>query len=529
MQCNSIGGGSMEQLSLPDFPFSLLVLAPFTSVSKGDTACLPLAVDPLDINQALAALAPSCFISLDSDLCPSGGMNLQFHKTADFTPDGLVRSQPYLRDLMAADQFCRQAAQDALSRGELMEGLRKWPELPELPAVQETKKTESENVLDNLLSMVDLPGVQASGAKTAATAPGSYGELALRIVEIIFSDPNFRLMESCWQGLRFTGSYLDGAGRLFILPVLPEDLILRLDELKASIIASPPSLLLIDQAFTDSPASMHILDQLAQFAREMLVPALAWVNAPFFQINSWDELDRLSFLPHHLDDGSFAEYRRLQQSDQGRWLALTCNRFLNRFSYGPENNPRLLPFRETRPPWLSPIWAAAALMASAVRQTGWPSGISSPHRLLDDLALHMGNSSDPSPLEIRLSADRSDQFVRCGIIPLTGAKGADSAFLAGDVMVSPDVSLSYQALVSRVSHFVLWCRDHWQGPMAPDELAEQLRLAFRLFAEKECTSSAGRLTVECSDGEAGIQVSFRWLPSRQILPVEQEIVLEFVW
>ena len=521
----------MEQMSIPDLPFSILALAPFTPAATDVVNAEPLAVDPLDIDQALAAMTPSFFLSLPVEECPAGGLQLQFQRMRDFTPDGLMESQPYLKKLLAADRFCQEAEQQKMSRQDILTGLRPWSELPLISLSSDKKITKEEkSPLDNILSMVDLPDSKSSARGDAASKAGSYGALACRILDAIYADSTFRSLESSWQGLRYLGRYLaEAGGRLSILSVSPANLEEIVEELGDQVIGNPPSLLLVDRAFTSSRKSVQRLDQLARFGQEMLVPVLTWMDASFLQIGNWQGLDRLPFLPHHLENASFAKYRRFRKSDPGRWLGLACNRFLARFPYGPDNRSRFLPFKETGLPWLSPVWAVAALMAACVERTGWPGGMTIRQYPLEDLALQMETSAGPSPIEAQLSESRLDQLFRCGIMPLAGWKGTDSAFLASDVMVSSDTSLSYQALIGRVSHFILWCQDHWQDSFQAEELAERLRTGFHLFAEKQSASPAGELTIQCHDDGQRIQVYFCWIPSRKILPSGQEIVLEFFW
>lgn len=522
----------MEQLSIPDFPFSILALAPFTSGADPDATPELMVVDPLDIDQALAALVPSFFLSLPVAECPAGGFQLRFERMRDFTPDGLLQSQPYMRNLLAADRFCLEAAQQKKPVEEIREGLRKWPDLPSITLTPKDKvREEKKSSLDSLLSMVALPDERGSAGADTATGAGSYGELALKIMDTIYGDPYFRRLESCWQGLRYLGrSLAEAGGRLSILSVNPDSIEQFLDEQRGQVILDPPSLILVDQPCGSSERSIRLLTHLASFGQEMLVPVITWLEASFFQIKNWQDLDRLPFLPHHLEGAPFARYKSFQKSGSARWLGLCCNRFLARFPYGPENRSRLLPFREKDNPWLSPVWALASLMAIRVKQTGWPTGMASTSQsCLEDLALVQEGSAEQSPLEIQWNESRLEQISRCGIMSLAGWKRRDIAFLAGDVMASMDMSLSYQTLVSRASHLILWCRDNWQDSFQADELANRLRTAFQLFAEKQGKSAVGDLSVACRNDKGAIQVSLRWVPCREILPGAQEIVLEFTW
>ncbi|AGF79226.1 hypothetical protein UWK_02690 [Desulfocapsa sulfexigens DSM 10523] len=522
----------MEQISIPDFPFSILALAPFTSeVNPGVTVKL-LAVDPLDIDQALTALMPSFFLSLPVAECPAGGLHLRFRKMRDFTPDGLLQSQPYLENLLAAHRFCLEAEQQKKSTEVIIEGVKKWPDLPPISLTQKKKdEEEKKSSLESILSMVALPEEDSSVKGATAGGTGFYGALARKILDSIYTDPIFRSLESCWQGLRYLGRHLaEAGGRLSILPISHNNIEKVLDEQREEIILDPPSVILVDQPLSSSERSVQMMTQLASFGQEMLVPVLTWLDASFFQIENWKNLDSLSFLPHHLEKASFARYKGLQNSDLSRWIGLSCNRFGTRFPYGPENRSRLLPFREKEMLWLSSVWGVAALMASRVRQTGWPTGMASSRQIcLEDLALALEGSVEQSPLEVQWSESRLEQVSRCGIMALAGWKGRDSAFLAGDVMASTDSSLSYQTLLCRVSHFILWCRDNWQEPLLADELASRLHTAFQLFTKKQGEYPVGDFGVECHDDKGAIQVLFRWIPSRHILPSGQEIVLEFGW
>lgn len=523
----------MEQISIPDIPFSILALAPFTPEISHEASAKILTIDPIDIDQTLLVMAPSFFVSLPLEICPAGGVQIQLQRMRDFTPDGLLESQPYLTQLLEADLFCNEAEQQKMSPQDILQRLKTWPALPQLlPASAKEFTKGKSSSLENILSMVDLPGSQSSVQVEASTgAGGTYGALACQILDAIFADPTFRSLESCWFGLRHLGRYLAAAGgRLEILSASTEDIKEVLEENRERLITQPPSLFLIDQAFSSSERSIQILDTLAQFGQEMLVPVLAWADYSFFQISSWIELDKLSFLPNYFEGASFASYRSLQQSDSGRWIALACNRFLTRFPYGPEYRSRVLPFKEQGLAWHSPVWGVAALMASRVKEIGWPTGMaSSAQCLLEDLAITTEGLKEPGSLEVKLSKNRLEQLTCCGIMPLAGRKGTDTAFLAGDVMLAKNISLSYQLLVCRVSHFILWCRDHWQECMQEEELESRLRTGFQLFAEEQGPFPAGDVTVTCRLAQGALNVSFCWRPSSQILSTRQEIVLEFSW
>lgn len=519
----------MEQIPLPNLPFSVLAIASFSPARQPDDQ--PLSVDPLEIDEALSKLSPTLFISLPHEDCPAGGIELCFRKMQDFTPDGLLKSQAYLQDLLAADRFCHEAEQRQTAPDEIQAALKKWPALPVIvPAARKkSKKEETTGALDALLSMVDIPDTPKSVEKNPETK--TYKTLACRILTAIYADPGFRTLESCWQGLRLLGRSLSaGNGQLSIVPGTAADLNEILENLRETVLRNPPSLLLLDTLFNSSEVSVQAMKRLADFGQEMLVPTTASVDAAFFQIDSWHELNTLSYLPNLLEGSAFARFTSFRNSDSGRWLSLSCIRFLLRFPYGADNRSRLLPFQEDSPLWITPVWALASLMAERSAQCGWAAGFAFPRPLLlEDLALDLEGSEEQKTLEILLNQSRAEQMADCGIIPIAGWKGKDTAFMAGDVMVSGDVSLSYQTLVCRVSHFLLWCRDAWQEGYQAEELEKRIRTAFLTFSENPEIGSAGELLVECHGEDQGIHLFFQWKPTPQILPDGQAVTLEFIW
>lgn len=520
----------MEQLSLPDLPFSILVLAPFVPQGSDKAILETVSVNPLDIDLALAKFAPRLFIPLPDRICPEGGLHLQFKRLIDFTPDALLRNQHYLKNLLAADSYIKKAKQRNIKQQEIREGLKEWSDLPKISLAPEDTSEKGKTTVDNILSMVAVPDLNQSQDRARRTNELSYEAVANEILGIIFANPTFRSLESCWQGLSFLSRYLvKVGGRITLQPVLTDTLQTCIDEIKRPLSNNFFSLLLVDLPFTSSQRSVEMLDQLAKLGQEMLLPVLTWADAPFFQASNWQEIDRLPFLPHHLSTASFAKYRKLRQSDASRWLGLFCIRFLSRFPYGPENHCRTLSFNEKKQPWLSPIWAVAAMMSVSVERTGWPGLSDTRHFPLEDLPLLMEQPDDPCCLETRFTDNRLEQLTLCGIMSLSSWERTDKGFLAGEMMVSGDVSVSYQVLVCRVSHFLLACREQWQGTFKADELAERLKSGFLQFSEMKNNPSIGQLEIHCIEDKQQLMVHFRWLPSREILVSGQEIVLEFSW
>ena len=521
-------------MQIPSIPSTILILAPFTGERGEVWNDSPLEFDVQEPDALFLTLYPSVFVDLPTSLCPAGGLEVRFSGRKDLTPDGLIVSQPFLSTLMEAERFIDDAAKRNLPADEVKQGLKRWPDLPVIyysgkSAKPKIVRPQSE-ALDSLLSMVSLP--DAGGQKAGSSQEG-YKAIAEQILAHIFNDSSFIKMEAAWQGLQLLAKECsaDSELKLAIVPVWQDTFEDTLDAMLPYLVRNPPALLLVDLPFGGSLRSVNGLAKLADFGQLLLVPSLAWITPEFFQVGSWDEFDHLSFLPHHMEQQSFAKWKNVQQSQASRWLCLTCNRFLNRYPYGPDNTPRHIKFSETGRPWLAPVWAAARLLCQRVNRSKWPTGTSAwQTNKLEGLGLDMTDPVHPLPVEKLFTEPRLEQLERCGIVALASRRGSDSVFLASNTMLSSDISLDYQSLICLVTRFTLWCKDNFAEDIKGEELTAALEAAWKGFLDHQQTRHEDmRINVNITDSAEQTTVRLEWLPSRRILPTGRELVLEFSW
>ena len=319
--------------------------------------------------------------------------------------------------------------------------------------------------------------------------------------------------------------------RLQIVPVTPDTLEETLDELLPKLVSNLVSLILVDLGFDMSARSIELLEKIASFSETLLVPCLTWIKPGFFFVDTWQELNKLPFLPHYMDDMSFAKWRSLREKPSARWLSLFCNRFLTRYPYGTDNSPRLTRFEEEGPLWISPVWAAGALMVQSLARCGWPTRFSAGGvARLEDLVMQADATGKSLCTEMFVADERLDQLIRCGITPLAGGYNTDSAFIPRETTAG-DAALSYQLFVSWISRFILWCRDNFSGDITPVELEDTLKKTFSLFWQQ--TSQAEPEELEIAATKTGederVIVSLSIKPSRAILPSADRLDMEFYW
>jgi len=522
-------------MQIPSLPFKVLALGPFALQERSPSLEEPIRVDPDHPDQFIEKLHLSHSISLPSNLCKWDRLSLDFKRLKDFHPDSLIESHPSLKNLLEAKRFAEEAKTRGLDPKEIYQRLKEWPGLPiEMRMEERIRPTEEgSSSVDRLLKMVAVPGEDSASPPETQPFSTQINLLLGQILRQIFSDPDFRSIEATFQGLQFlTKQAKDDRAILFeIVPISLDTLEETLHHLTLSLIDELPSLVLLDLPFDNSPRSVELLEKVALFAETLLVPTLCWITPRFLFLDRWEEIEKLPYLPHHMDEPAFAKWRRLKAFPSARWLTLICNRFLIRYPYGPDNRPRSVLFDEPLYPWVSPVWAAGGLLLQSLLQTGWPTRFTEWQRIrLTDLALHMIETDRGIPTEFNFSEERMDQLIRIGLIPLVAPLNKDFAFIPRETTVGGS-RLSYQLFLSRVTQFLLWCKDHFEKDLEPSLLEERLKQAFTLFWER----SGGTLprgmeilvTRPQPDQPALVKIVVE--PSRQILASGERVDLELNW
>lgn len=516
--------------------YKVLALAPFHFDPARKWEDLPLPVDRYTLDEAMARLQVRLFLPLDAPLCPAGGFDLCLENLKAMHPDGVIKASPYLTHLVQARSFIQTARSQGSNAEQIRQGLAQWPDLPPITIKEDTPRSraqQTESRLDNILDMVAMPDDEPQPAVRSRAETDQVDVLLADIMETLFGHPVFKTVEGAWRGLRLllqqgaSGSAVSVA----MAPVHAENLAQTLEALTPHVINDLPNVILLDLPFDNSPLSMERLSAAAEWAATLMVPLVAWIPANFFQIPAWRDLATLPFLPHHLETPPYAKFGHLRASDEGQWLCLTCNRFLIRFPYGKENPPRQVAFNESRPLWISPVWALGTLIAQCAEQTGWPTRFNDIQRFqIQDLALHPPGGTPPMVSEANFTRDRLDQFTRAGITPLATEMGRDKAFMPKAVTCSGG-ALAFQLLLSHTTRFILWCKDHLPAESGPDDLQRRLQQALEQFSNQSRPPGFTQVQVVTAapGDQGGIPVHFALTPNPAVLSSQQVIELRMDW
>ena len=528
-------------MQTPFMPFKILAVAPFQITGEILENPLPVPVNRASLDDAMAGMNVRLRIPIPSELCPAGVLDFQFTKLKDFHPDGLVQTNPFLSHLMEAGQFLSEAQTKKLSEPELRERMKQWPDLPEIrlsfenPASGEkTSQTASSDALDNILNMVAMPGASSADSSLSPSGTTQIDAILEKVLTHIFEDKGFRAAESAWRGLSLllhqAASEADDVAFEIVTATI-NSLDGLLTGLTVGLIDRLPSLIIIDLPFDNSPFCTGLLEKIVTFSETLMIPAMVQASSRFMHLDSWNDMQRLSFIPHHLQQPMFAKWQALKKQDAANWLAVTCNRFLVRYPYGPDNSPRKSDFKETQLPWAGTVWAVAGLMVQSHLKTGWPTRFTQWKNFkIENLALHPGDAFGVIPTETLFDENRLDQMARAGIMALAAAKNKDTVFLSHDTAVT-GISFAYQLFLSRITQLVLWCKDNLPDELSGEVLEKSVKTAFARFWEKNgrLLPENFQITVGRSDADNRIPMRIDFHPSRDILPRGEHVVMDFFW
>ncbi len=520
-------------------PFTIIACAGFAGEIASPWSGAPVQVNVVGgLEQALAEIRPTLFLDMPERLCPEGGLSLKFERFADFSPAGLLSSQPYLQDLMAAVAFLREAAGKHLPDSDRQEYFDRRPHLPRAPRALQTMTDDRSpsaapgpGPLDNLLAMVDIPekGPETPGVPDAGAF---YDQLAHTIVKRISRDRRFRSLEAAWLGLHFLKEHIsDDAIRLSLIPVNESNLQQSLVRQRDNLLEKPPSLLLFDLPFDSSSRSMELLGDLASCADTLMTPAVAWITPSFFHCTDWQQLDSRPFLPHYLDDAAYAVFRKLRKTPAAAWLCLCCNRLLGRtlingFDEVEESSPAAVL------PWIAPVWGVAALIAQRIAVSGMPTGMAQPrHNQLETITRTTAASKPAVGCEAVFPEHRVEQLLRCGIVPLVPLVRQGGVFMADDRMLAHGASASSQFMLSLLVHCLLTLQDQGDYRAGREQLATVVADDLRRLLAERCRSDPGIVTVHAEDASSGhgTPLHITWQPAETIVGPKDAIELQILW
>jgi len=283
--------------------------------------------------------------------------------------------------------------------------------------------------------------------------------LSIQINEILHH-PSFQKLEGTWRGLKYLLSQSETSTMLKIrvLNVSKRDLLRDLQrapefdqsaafkkvyEEEFGIFGGQPYGALIgDYEFSKHPEDLELLEKMAAVAASAHAPFISAAAPQLMNMESYTQLDQPRDIGKIFDTTEYAKWKGFRQSEDSKYVCLTCPRVLMRLPYGRDTVPvDGFNFEEgvdgtdhSKYLWGNAAYALGARMTSAFSQYSWCTAIRGVEGggLVEGLPSHTfhtdeGDVALKCPTEIAITDRREKELADQGLVPLVHCKGTDKA------------------------------------------------------------------------------------------------------
>jgi type VI secretion system protein ImpC len=276
----------------------------------------------------------------------------------------------------------------------------------------------------------------------------------------VLHNAQFQKLESTWRGLKYlmdqseTGTQL----KIRILNASKKDLLRdlqRAPEFDQSAMfkkvyeeeyglfgGEPFGALVGDYEFSKHPEDLELLEKVSQVAAASHAPFLSAASPELLNMQSFTGLDQPRDIGKIFDSTEYAKWKGFRESEDSKYVALTCPRILMRLPYGKDTAPvdgfnyeeAVDGTEHSKYLWGNAAFALAAKMTQAFATYGWCVAIRGVEGggLVDGLPSHTfrtdeGDVALKCPTEIAITDRREKELADQGLVSLVHCKGTDKA------------------------------------------------------------------------------------------------------
>jgi type VI secretion system protein ImpC len=276
----------------------------------------------------------------------------------------------------------------------------------------------------------------------------------------VMHHPAFQKLEGTWRGLKYlmdqseTGENLKikilNASKKELLRDLqraPEfdqsALFKKVYEEEFGIFGGHPFAAMIgDYEFGRGPEDIELLEKVSQVAAAAHAPFLTAASPEMFNLESYTSLDAPRDMAKVFDTTEYAKWKGFRQSEDSRYVALTCPRILLRLPYGKATKQvEAFAYEEhvdgsdhSKYLWGNAAFALGTRLTTAFAQYGWCAAIRGVEGggLVEGLPVHNfytdeGDVAMKCPTESPITDRREKELADLGFAPLVHCKGTDYA------------------------------------------------------------------------------------------------------
>jgi type VI secretion system protein ImpC len=283
--------------------------------------------------------------------------------------------------------------------------------------------------------------------------------ISIQLNEILHN-AQFQKLEGTWRGLRYlldqseTGTQL----KIRVLNASKKELLRdlqRAPEFDQSAMfkkvyedeygifgGEPFGALVGDYEFSKHPEDMELLEKVSQVAASAHAPFLSAASSELLNMPSFTALDQPRDIGKIFDSTEYAKWKSFRESDDSKYVCLTCPRVLMRLPYGRDTKPvdgfnydeAVDGTDHSKYLWGNAAYALAARMTNAFANYAWCVSIRGVEGggLVEGLPSHTfrtdeGDVALKCPTEIAITDRREKELADQGLVPLVHCKGTDKA------------------------------------------------------------------------------------------------------
>ncbi len=276
----------------------------------------------------------------------------------------------------------------------------------------------------------------------------------------VMHHPSFQKLEGTWRGLKYlldqseTGTQL----KIRVLNASKKDLLRdlqRAPEFDQSALfkkvyedefgvfgGEPIAALVGDYEFSRHPEDLELLEKVSNVAAAAHAPFLSAASPELLNMESFTALDQPRDIAKIFDSTEYAKWKGFRESEDSKYVSLTCPRVLMRLPYGRDTKPvDGFNYEEgvdgtdhSKYLWGNAAYALASRMTQAFAMYGWCVAIRGVEGggLVDGLPSHTfrtdkGDVALKCPTEIAITDRREKELADQGLVPLVHCKGTDKA------------------------------------------------------------------------------------------------------
>ncbi len=325
--------------------------------------------------------------------------------------------------------------------------------------------------------------------------------ISLQLNEIMHH-PSFQKLESTWRGVKYLMDQSETGVMLKIrllncnkkellkdLQRAPEfdqsALFKKVYEEEYGVFGGAPFGALVgDYEFGRHPEDLELLDHISHVAAAAHAPFCTAANSSILNLPSWTDLGGPRDLAKVMDTTEYAKWKSFRQSEDSRYVALTCPRVLGRLPYGKDTKPiEDFAYEEhvdgsdhSKYLWMNAAFALASRMTNSFSKFGMCVAMRGVEGggLVEGLPVHNfytddGDVAMKCPTECPITDRREKELADLGFAPLVHCKDTDyAAFFSVQSCQKPKLydtdaananarlstQIPYLMAVSRFAHYL---------------------------------------------------------------------------